>query len=296
MSVSVYQQVKDYFFQRDLFTPEYIETECSKSLSRQQLNRHFKTHIKKHDVRKYRLRYTRNCIKSMTELSIASRTGGEFWKKVYATIMTERIFSFNTSIRWVKNLEVLLNVCWYLGSFYFPWSTYLLFYPGGQKMVQEMFSNKSSVQGIISFYCLLYTVQTNRAFDDVFFQEELLRIIPYVNLPQSILRKVGMPTSGKSWYQYITLNLVSDESLSKVTSIIDSKLTSYVLSELAVYLRDLIKESGMEDYLIEILTEISSTKTSYPPGSPITRSKSPTLRSTLPRSPRRSRSTSKRLS
>jgi hypothetical protein len=258
MSLSLFQRVKDYFIQRDLITPEYILTECGKHLSRDQLNRYFNRKIRKHDVHKFRLLFNQQCTSKLAAYAEATRQGGDFWKLVQTVIKTEQIFYFNSTIKWVQRLETFLNVIWYLGSLYFPWSTYLLFYPGGKRMLKDMFS-KPSMEGLLSLYCIIYTIQTRKEYDDLFFQEEIVRLIPHLNLPRGIMLKLGFPENPTetSWYQYITLNLVSDKSIKNVSSLLDSKLTTYVLTELLVYIQQLIEESGSGQFLTDLLVSIN---------------------------------------
>ncbi len=257
MSVPLYNRVKDYFIARDAISPDFIRSECGKKLSRKQLNRYFDMNIKKHDVHKYRILFSEKCTKKLKDFAEATRTGGDFWKMLYSTVMTERIFYFNSTIAWVNHLELFLNVIWYLGSLYFPWSTYLLVYPGGKKMLKNLFE-KPSTEGLLSLYCIIYTIQTRKQFDDLFFQEEIVRLIPHLNLPSSVLRKFGfqeVPTVA-SWYQYITLNLVSEQSMHQAGTIVDSKLTTYVLTELLTYLKQLLEKSGAGLFLMEMLQAI----------------------------------------
>ena len=277
MSTSVYQQVRDYFISRDLFSLDMIPTHCSQKMSRDKLKKYFGENIRKHDVLKYRKKYEKECIEALTEVAKTNQVGGEFWQTRLGTALTsigsmvyetsERVFQLDNVYskgKWVPKLEKFLNMLAFTGSFFLPWSMFITFYPSGRKLITDLFS-KPGMSSIIAFYCVLYTIRTQEGYDDYFFQEEIVRMIPYINLPKSIIKTFNMPlligkvvneTVIQEWYHYMTLNLVSQSSLNKATSLLDSKLTSAFLQSLANALELYINEQ--KDIYIQKTHEIMS--------------------------------------
>lgn len=271
-SVSIYQQVRDYFISRDMYSLEMISTHCSQKMTRHQLNIYFGKNIKKHDVSRFRKIYKEECITALTKVSKANPVGGEFWQSrlgtalsqmstmVYDTMTSERVFQLDSVYsfgKWVPKLEKLLNMFAFTGSFFLPWSVFITMYPSGRKLITDIFS-KPGIQSVIAFYCVLYTIRTQESYDDYFFREEIVQLIPYVSLPEVILKTFNMPLIGgkivddkviQQWYHYITLNLVSQSSLKKTSALLDSKLTSAFLQALSDALESYIY-SQKDKYVI----------------------------------------------
>lgn len=262
---SVYQQVRDYFITRDLYSTEMIVSHCSQKISREALKKYFGETVRKHDIPRFRKRYEKECTDALTKIAQENQVGGEFWETrlgsaltnfgsiVYESMTAERVFELESAYsigKWVPKLEAFLNMLAFTGSFFLPWSMFITFYPSGRKLITDLFS-KPGISSVIAFYCVLYTIRTQEAYDDYFFKEEIVRMIPYVSLPETIIKTLDLPLLiGRvvddkliqNWYHYITLNLVSQTSLKKTASLLDAKLTNAFLQSLADALETYINE------------------------------------------------------
>lgn len=276
---SVLQQVKDYFISREIFDEFYIQRECSKKISRERLSAYFKKPIKKHELEKYKEIYKTECVNDLTTFSSTNQIGGGFWDSWAGSLLTsEKVFNLSShydKATWIPKLELFLNIISTAASYMIPWSYYLIAYPNGRKLVTDLFQ-RPGLSSVINLYCVIYNVQTNKSFDNLFFREELIRFLPYVNIPSSITKVLGMgfefsqrynplssfvqPTQEvlANWYQYISVHLVSSESLRSRVRIMDPVLVNVFLTNLASKLEKFIEQKGGMDTLTDTLTNISA--------------------------------------
>ena len=221
---SLYQTLREYFIYEDLYTLDFIKGECAKEISWRQLKRLFKVTIKKSEVDVYQKRYRLACEDHLQKLSRAGRRGGKLWNFLSDLVSSEKFFFFSNTYPRLQNLELFLNTCVFVGSFFVSSSTYLLAFPGGRSLINNLFS-KQDLTSIINFYLYIYAVQTMGSFDDFIFQEDIVKMLPYVSLPASIVKTLGLPPSVmqegekvlEEWMNFYASNLISIENVKNLS-------------------------------------------------------------------------------
>ena len=260
---TIYKSVKEFFIPvDDVYTPEYISFECGKLMSREALKKYFNKNIKKHDIHKHREMYLEKCTKTINILAESTRHGGDFWKILYSTVTSERVFNLERfHFYYADKLEIFLNITFFfLGTFYLPWTAYILIFPSGQKLVKDLFQ-KPNIVSYVNFYCILYSIQTTKEFDTYFFKEQVMKLIPYVDFPELVVSQLNLPVflnvttqvvSGSPWYRYFSSHLPTGTS-QKVGRMIDEKIMTTILQKLAVLLHESITEMGGTAHLMDAL-------------------------------------------
>lgn len=240
------------------------------------MSAYFKIPIKKHEIEKYKEIYKTDCTKALDAFAKTNQVGGTFWdssigSKLFDLLTSsEKLFdlsSYYDKSTLIPQLEIFLNIISFLGSFMIPWSVYILIYPNGQKLVTDLFQ-RPGLSSVINLFCVVYAVQTQGSFDSIFFREELIRFLPYVNIPSSIIRLLKLPFPKRfvqptqrvlsAWYQYITVNLVSPESIRNKLSLLDANLVRIFLNSLSSSLEKFIEEKGAVKELTDTLSSINT--------------------------------------
>jgi len=105
--------------------------------------------------------------------------------RVYKIIIREFVYPQNLSF------EILVNLILFFVSLKVSWSDYLLAFPSGQKIIQNVFESK---YGAFYFFTIVKSVYFNSAFDDVLFKQEFFKILPPSKtfLPPSLRSKTAL--------------------------------------------------------------------------------------------------------
>lgn len=135
-------------------------------------------------------------------------------------------------------LENFLNLIAYASSFFVSWSDYLIYYASGRKIIEDLFK-KPSVTSLINIYVIIYAVQLTGAYDDTFFRENFIKLLPTL-LPGDMLADI-VPTT---WID------------SRQTQ---ARLMVTLLPKITVYLEQKIIEGGYWEYTKMILTRVRSS-------------------------------------
>ena len=137
------------------------------------LTKIFKVEITRNNRPKYVKRFYQNCEK-LVVLFHDSKYVSDIHSTIFDLIPKE-ISDRN------KSTEILMNIVAYCISMGVSWSTYILAYPSGQKIIRDVFEKTTRAKAIINIFALLMTIYITSGYDDKIFRENLFSFLPTIN-------------------------------------------------------------------------------------------------------------------
>lgn len=250
---------------------EDIREICESKLSRKEIKSFFKKNhnidVKSREIQKYRDLYVENCIKELStnqkklfhsqfnalepllkEESI-KKIIWDYGKKSVANFIEPMI-----SIPHYKKLEMFINMAVTAHSYVMPWKEYLLLVPSGRKLVADLF-DKPGVQSMINFYMVIYAMQMTGAKFDNIYLDQMLDIIPYIDLPGELIRPFyTLPHLEPSLHSKITV-IMSQTGDKLIAGIIGNQLV-----KILEYLYEQISLQGGEKKLVKLIEDTKLTE------------------------------------
>ena len=243
-----------------------IKTICGARISKQKLEEHFGIpNIKKHELFNYREKYKEDCVESLLNETITDKKGRQIFKeemealrdikdKSLKTKIKDRLYFYLNSESQIdipenKRLQEFFNIISFINSLRVSWIEYIIAFPNGQKIVTDLFSNPG-VSSLINFYMIIYAMQMAGDLTNIYFIDKIINLIPYVDIPDSILKSLGIT------YLFPHLDPIQDSALIRGGSAaIDQQLTFFIL-KLMEYIYLKIKSLGGEEKLLKMIETI----------------------------------------